>query len=222
MHVNISPTWAAILKEEVTKDYFESLSLFVDNAYESNTCYPAKEDIFKALTKTCFNTIKVVIIGQDPYHDKGQANGLSFSVKDNVAHPPSLKNIFKEIKDDLGIVNDKSGNLERWAAQGVLLLNTTLTVAAHKPGSHQKIGWETFTDAIIANISAHKKGVVFLLWGGFAKKKEKIIDTNKHLVLTSGHPSPLSANRGYWFGNKHFSTANNYLLAQGKKTICWQ
>jgi len=222
MHVNISPTWAAILKEEVTKDYFESLSLFVDNAYESNTCYPAKEDIFKALTKTCFNTIKVVIIGQDPYHDKGQANGLSFSVKDNVAHPPSLKNIFKEIKDDLGIVNDKSGNLERWAAQGVLLLNTTLTVAAHKPGSHQKIGWETFTDAIIANISAHKKGVVFLLWGGFAKKKEKIIDTNKHLVLTSGHPSPLSANRGYWFGNKHFSTANNYLFAQGKKTICWQ
>lgn len=222
MHVNISPTWAAILKEEVTKDYFESLSLFVDNVYESNTCYPAKEDIFKALTKTCFNTIKVVIIGQDPYHDKGQANGLSFSVKDNVAHPPSLKNIFKEIKDDLGIVNDKSGNLERWAAQGVLLLNTTLTVAAHKPGSHQKIGWETFTDAIIANISAHKKGVVFLLWGGFAKKKEKIIDTNKHLVLTSGHPSPLSANRGYWFGNKHFSTVNNYLLAQGKKTICWQ
>jgi uracil-DNA glycosylase len=221
MHVNISPTWAPILQEELSKDYFKSLSIFVDKAYQNSTCYPAKEDIFKALLQTCFNKLKVVIIGQDPYHDKGQANGLSFSVKDTVVHPPSLKNIFKEIENDLGIPIPASGNLERWANQGVLLLNATLTVAAHKPGSHQNKGWETFTDAIISKISAQKKGVVFLLWGGFAKKKEKIIDTSKHLVLTSGHPSPLSANRGYWFGNNHFSSVNKYLLSQGNTQIYW-
>lgn len=221
MHVNISPTWAPILQEQVSKDYFKSLNSFVDKAYRNATCYPAKEDIFKALQQTCFNDLRVVIIGQDPYHDKGQANGLSFSVKDTVAHPPSLKNIFKELESDLGIAIPKSGNLERWATQGVLLLNATLTVAAHKPASHQKKGWETFTDAIISGISTHKNGVVFLLWGGFAKKKAKKIDVSKHHVLSSGHPSPLSANRGYWFGNKHFSLTNEYLVSQGKTPINW-
>tara|TARA_B100000768_G_scaffold130505_1_gene121091 strand:- start:72 stop:737 length:666 start_codon:yes stop_codon:yes gene_type:complete len=221
MHVNISPTWAPILQEQVSKDYFKSLNSFVDKAYQNATCYPAKEDIFKALQQTCFNDLRVVIIGQDPYHDKGQANGLSFSVKDTVAHPPSLKNIFKELESDLGIAIPKSGNLERWATQGVLLLNATLTVAAHKPASHQKKGWETFTDAIISGISTHKNGVVFLLWGGFAKKKAKKIDVSKHHILSSGHPSPLSANRGYWFGNKHFSLTNEYLVSQGKTPINW-
>lgn len=221
MHVNISPTWAPILQEQVSKDYFKSLNSFVDKAYRNATCYPAKEDIFKALQQTCFNDLRVVIIGQDPYHDKGQANGLSFSVKDTVAHPPSLKNIFKELESDLGIAIPKSGNLERWATQGVLLLNATLTVAAHKPASHQKKGWETFTDAIISGISTHKNGVVFLLWGGFAKKKAKKIDVSKHHILSSGHPSPLSANRGYWFGNKHFSLTNEYLVSQGKTPINW-
>ena len=221
MHVNISPTWAPILQEQVSKDYFKSLNSFVDKSYRNATCYPAKEDIFKALQQTCFNDLRVVIIGQDPYHDKGQANGLSFSVKDTVAHPPSLKNIFKELESDLGIAMPKSGNLERWATQGVLLLNATLTVAAHKPASHQKKGWETFTDAIISGISTHKNGVVFLLWGGFAKKKAKKIDVSKHHVLSSGHPSPLSANKGYWFGNKHFSLTNEYLVSQGKTPINW-
>lgn len=221
MHVNISPTWAPILQEQVSKDYFKSLNSFVDKSYRNATCYPAKEDIFKALQQTSFNDLRVVIIGQDPYHDKGQANGLSFSVKDTVAHPPSLKNIFKELESDLGIAIPKSGNLERWATQGVLLLNATLTVAAHKPASHQKKGWETFTDAIISGISTHKQGVVFLLWGGFAKKKAKKIDVSKHHILSSGHPSPLSANRGYWFGNKHFSLTNEYLVSQGKTPINW-
>ena len=221
MHVNISPTWAPILQEQVSKDYFKSLNSFVDKSYRNATCYPAKEDIFKALQQTCFNDLRVVIIGQDPYHDKGQANGLSFSVKDTVAHPPSLKNIFKELESDLGIAMPKSGNLERWATQGVLLLNATLTVAAHKPASHQKKGWETFTDAIISGISTHKNGVVFLLWGGFAKKKAKKIDVSKHHVLSSGHPSPLSANRGYWFGNKHFSKANEYLIKKGNSMVEW-
>lgn len=221
MHVNISPTWAPILQEQVSKDYFKSLNSFVDKSYRNATCYPAKEDIFKALQQTCFNDLRVVIIGQDPYHDKGQANGLSFSVKDTVAHPPSLKNIFKELESDLGIAIPKSGNLERWATQGVLLLNATLTVAAHKPASHQKKGWETFTDAIISGISTHKNGVVFLLWGGFAKKKAKKIDVSKHHIISSGHPSPLSANRGYWFGNKHFSLTNEYLVSQGKTPINW-
>ena len=221
MHVNISPTWAPILQEQVSKDYFKSLNSFVDKSYRNATCYPAKEDIFKALQQTCFNDLRVVIIGQDPYHDKGQANGLSFSVKDTVAHPPSLKNIFKELESDLGIAIPKSGNLERWATQGVLLLNATLTVAAHKPASHQKKGWETFTDAIISEISTHKNGVVFLLWGGFAKKKAKKIDVSKHHILSSGHPSPLSANRGYWFGNKHFSLTNEYLVSQSKTPINW-
>jgi len=162
-----------------------------------------------------------VILGQDPYHGTGQANGLCFSVNDQVAIPPSLVNIFKEIETDLGQKAPLSGNLERWANQGVLLLNATLTVRAHQAGSHQNKGWETFTDRVIQLISQEKEQVVFILWGGYAKKKVKLIDSSKHLILTSGHPSPLSANRGYWFGNKHFSKANEYLRAKGKEPINW-
>ena len=168
-----------------------------------------------------FQETKVVIIGQDPYHGPNQANGLCFSVQDGIPHPPSLVNIFKEIKTDLGIPYPKSGNLERWASQGVLLLNATLTVRAHQAGSHQKKGWEQFTDATIKTLSAHSEGLVFLLWGGFAKKKAALIDTKKHHVLTSGHPSPLSANRGLWFGNQHFSKTNQLLASMDKPTISW-
>jgi uracil-DNA glycosylase len=221
MHVNISPTWKPILQDELKKDYFKSLLTFVDKAYHDTTCYPAKKEIFKALSHTSFDDVCVVIIGQDPYHGFGQANGLCFSVGENIKHPPSLKNIFKEIENDLRIPIPVSGNLDRWAKQGVLLLNATLTVKEHAPGSHQKKGWEPFTDAIISGISEKRQGVIFLLWGGYAKKKGAKIDTTKHYVLTSGHPSPLSANRGYWFGNKHFSSVNSYLIAQGKKAISW-
>lgn len=162
-----------------------------------------------------------MIIGQDPYHGPGQANGLCFSVTDGISHPPSLINIFKEIETDLGTPYPKSGNLERWAEQGVMLLNATLTVRANNAGSHQKKGWEVFTDSVIKAISTHQNEVVFLLWGGFAKKKATLIDTQKHYILSTGHPSPLSANRGLWFGNKHFSQTNNYLASKGKRIINW-
>jgi uracil-DNA glycosylase len=165
--------------------------------------------------------LKVVIIGQDPYHGVGQANGLCFSVNEGIPHPPSLINIFKEIETDLGIPYPKSGNLERWAMQGVLLLNATLTVRAHQAGSHQNNGWETFTDAVIKKISDEKKNIIFLLWGGFAKKKIKLIDADKHNIISTGHPSPLSANRGYWFGNKHFSKTNSLLEQDEMKAIVW-
>ena len=168
-----------------------------------------------------FNDVKVVIIGQDPYHGPGQANGLCFSVNEGITHPPSLINIFKEIEQDLGIPYPKSGDLLRWSEQGVMLLNATLTVRAHNAGSHQKRGWETFTDAVIKIISEHKSDIVFMLWGGFAKQKSRLIDGNKHHILMSGHPSPLSANRGYWFGNKHFSKANNTLRSLGIPLIQW-
>ena len=163
-----------------------------------------------------------MLLGQDPYHGQGQANGLCFSVNDGIAHPPSLVNIFKEIEEDLKLPYPESGNLTRWAEQGVLLLNATLTVRANQAGSHQNHGWETFTDAVIKAISDNCSQIVFLLWGGFAKKKITLIDTQKHYILTSGHPSPLSANRGYWFGNKHFSKTNNYLLSIGKEAINWK
>ena len=176
---------------------------------------------FAAFDHCSFNDLKVVIIGQDPYHGVGQANGLCFSVNDGIPHPPSLINIFKELESDLGLSVPSSGNLERWADQGVLLLNATLTVRAHEAGSHQKRGWEQFTDAVIARISEQKENVIFLLWGGFAKKKGGKIDTAKHHVLTSGHPSPLSANRGYWFENKHFSKVNDLLKNRGLVTINW-
>ena len=221
MHVTIEESWKEQLAAEFSKDYFRDLNNFVQLAYKNTTCYPPASEIFAAFKHTPFNEVKVVIIGQDPYHGAGQANGLCFSVSDGIAHPPSLKNIFKEINHQLDIDIPISGNLERWAQQGVLLLNATLTVEAHKAGSHQKKGWEQFTDAVIQHISEERQGVVFLLWGGYAKKKGRKVDTNKHLVLYSGHPSPLSANRGYWFDNEHFRKTNEYLIEKEKAPIKW-
>ncbi|AKA36400.1 uracil-DNA glycosylase [Flagellimonas lutaonensis] len=221
MNVNIDPSWKTRLQPEFEKPYFQQLANFVKQEYRSHTCYPKGKDIFAAFDHCPFHETKVVIIGQDPYHGPNQANGLCFSVKDGVPHPPSLVNIFKEIKVDVGVPYPKSGNLERWADQGVLLLNAVLTVRAHQAGSHQNKGWETFTDAVIQSISEHLEGVVFLLWGGFAKKKSRLIDQRKHHILTSGHPSPLSANRGLWFGNQHFSKTNELLERMGKEKINW-
>ena len=221
MQVNIANSWKNILEKEFEKSYFKDLVEFVKNEYSKNTCYPKGSDIFAAFDYCSFDDVKVVILGQDPYHGPNQANGLCFSVKDGITHPPSLINIFKEISTDLNKVYPKSGNLEMWAKQGVLLLNATLTVRAHEAGSHQKKGWETFTDEVIKQISNNKEHVVFLLWGGFAKKKAKLIDKKKHFILESGHPSPLSANRGYWFGNQHFSKTNEILLSKGFKKINW-
>lgn len=221
MPVDIHPSWKERLQSEFIKPYFTELTEFVKNEYAQHTCYPKGSDIFSAFDHCPFDKTKVVIIGQDPYHGPDQANGLCFSVKDGIPHPPSLVNIFKEIETDIGVPYPKSGNLERWADQGVLLLNATLTVRAHQAGSHQKKGWETFTDAVIKTISDEKEGVVFLLWGGFAKKKATLIDKNGHHILTSGHPSPLSANRGYWFGNRHFSKANEILGRNGQLPINW-
>jgi len=221
MKVAIHPSWKKELADEFEKDYFKNLTEFVKAEYNANTCYPKGSDIFSAFDHSTFSNTKVVILGQDPYHGVGQANGLSFSVNDGIQSPPSLQNIFKEIEHDLGKPVPNSGNLERWANQGVLLLNATLTVRAHQAGSHQKKGWEQFTDRVIEIISSEKENVVFLLWGGYAKKKGAKIDSSKHLILTSGHPSPLSANRGYWFGNKHFSKANTYLKENGKEPIDW-
>ncbi|WP_299670140.1 uracil-DNA glycosylase [uncultured Polaribacter sp.] len=221
MQVKIGDSWKNILQNEFEKPYFKDLTSFVKSEYENHTCFPAGKDIFAAFDYCSLEALKVVIIGQDPYHGPKQANGLCFSVKDGIKHPPSLINIFKEITTDLHTAYPESGNLEKWAKQGVLLLNATLTVRAHEAGSHQKQGWETFTDAVIEQISNEKENVVFLLWGGFAKKKVKLIDTKKHHVLTSGHPSPLSANRGYWFGNEHFSKTNAILKELGKENIEW-
>lgn len=221
MDVSIHPSWKTRLQPEFEKPYFQQLVHFVKQEYRSHTCYPKGKDIFAAFDHCPFQETKVVIIGQDPYHGPNQANGLCFSVKDGVPHPPSLVNIFKEIKVDVGVPYPKSGNLERWADQGVLLLNAVLTVRAHQAGSHQNKGWEIFTDAVIRTISQHLDGVVFLLWGGFAKKKATLIDPKKHHILTSGHPSPLSANRGLWFGNQHFSKTNGLLERMGKEKINW-
>ncbi|WP_282135921.1 uracil-DNA glycosylase [Seonamhaeicola maritimus] len=221
MNVDIHPSWKPYLETEFNKPYFKSLVNFVKDEYENHTCFPSGKEIFNAFNHCGFDDTKVVIIGQDPYHNFGQANGLCFSVKEGITHPPSLINIFKEIEKDLGLPYPKSGDLLRWSKQGVLLLNATLTVRAHNAGSHQKKGWETFTDAIIKTISENKSDIVFLLWGGFAKKKVKLIDSNKHHILTSGHPSPLSANRGYWFGNGHFSKTNSILRDLGVPFIQW-
>lgn len=221
MEVKINQEWKSALLEEFEKDYFQSLIGFVKTEYQSHTCYPPGVNIFSAFDHCPLSKVKVVIIGQDPYHGPGQANGLCFSVKDGVQHPPSLMNIFKEIHQDLGASVPASGNLERWADQGVFLLNATLTVRAHQAGSHQGKGWEIFTDAVIRSISEQSEEVVFMLWGGFAKQKEKLVDPSKHYILKSGHPSPLSANRGLWFGNKHFSQANKYLESKGKLPIKW-
>lgn len=221
MNVQIEPSWKQQLQNEFEQPYFKTLTSFVRKEYATGTCYPPGRQIFSAFDHCPFHDTKVVIIGQDPYHGPNQANGLCFSVRDGLGHPPSLVNIFKEIKVDTGAPYPKSGNLERWAEQGVLLLNATLTVRAHKAGSHQGKGWEKFTDAAIRSVSEQLHGVVFLLWGGFAKKKIPLIDKTKHHILTSGHPSPLSANRGLWFGNKHFSRANTLLSQMGKSLITW-
>lgn len=198
------------------------LMAFLDQDYASHICYPKKEDIFNAFNWCPFNEVKVVIIGQDPYHGPGQANGLCFSVSEGIAHPPSLRNIFKELGSDLEMPYPTSGNLEPWAKQGVLLLNATLTVRAGAAASHQKKGWENFTDQVIRIINDQKSDVVFLLWGGTAQRKAKLIDPGKHHVMTSGHPSPLSANRGYWFGNKSFSKVNSQLKQAGETPIDWK
>jgi uracil-DNA glycosylase len=221
MNVDIHKSWKPILQNEFDKPYFEDLIKFVKKEYKTQTCFPPGNQIFSAFDRCAFDELKVVIIGQDPYHGVGQANGLCFSVNEGIPHPPSLINIFKEIETDLGIPYPKSGNLERWAMQGVLLLNATLTVRAHQAGSHQNNGWETFTDAVIKKISDEKKNIIFLLWGGFAKKKIKLIDADKHNIISTGHPSPLSANRGYWFGNKHFSKTNSLLEQDEMKAIVW-
>ena len=222
MELLLDKHWKSLLKTEFEKDYFINLISFLEEEYSNKDIFPSKELIFNAFNLCSLHDIKVVILGQDPYHGEGQANGLAFSVPDSVALPPSLKNIFKEINMEFDrIMQPSSGNLESWAKQGVLLINATLTVEAHKAGSHQKRGWEVFTDSVIETISAKTKGVVFLLWGGFAQKKEKLIDESKHLILKSVHPSPLSANRGGWFGCNHFIKVNEYLRAQNKSQIYW-
>jgi uracil-DNA glycosylase len=221
MLIEINSSWKEKFKEEFYKSYFVNLVEFVKNEYATHRCFPNDNLIFSAFDYCPFDNVKVVIIGQDPYHGFGQANGLCFSVNDGVTFPPSLINIFKEIEQDLKLPIPISGNLERWARQGVLLLNATLTVRESEAGSHQKKGWEEFTDAVIKKISDEKEHVVFLLWGGFAKKKGAKIDRNKHFVLETGHPSPLSANRGLWFGNKHFSTTNSILKCKNFKEIEW-
>jgi len=221
MQVQIEEGWKQVLEAEFTKPYFEQLIHFVKSEYAEHTCFPKGKDIFAAFEYCRWEDVKVVIIGQDPYHGPGQANGLCFSVHDQVQHPPSLINIFKELETDLGKPYPVNGDLSTWAKQGVLLLNATLTVRAHTAGSHQNKVWETFTDAVIQQISFHKKQVVFLLWGNYAKQKGKLIDRSKHQILETGHPSPLSANRGLWFGNKHFSKTNEILKQVGKKEIEW-
>jgi uracil-DNA glycosylase len=221
MDVKIDPGWKSKLTQEFEKEYFTKLSEFVKEEYRVNTIYPPGSLIFNAFNLCPFENVKAVIIGQDPYHGPGQAHGLCFSVREGVTFPPSLINIFKEIESDLGIKRPTNGNLERWAAQGVLLLNATLTVRAHQAGSHQKKGWEQFTDSVITTLNSEKKNIVFFLWGAYAQKKGESIDRSKHLVLESVHPSPLSASRGF-FGNHHFSKCNEYLLAHVMGPIDWK
>jgi uracil-DNA glycosylase len=220
MEIKIEDSWKSHLKEEFHKPYFKELTEFVKSEVKKNTIYPPGPMIFNAFDKCPFDKVEVVIIGQDPYHGPRQANGLSFSVNEGIKPPPSLVNIFKEIKNDLGKDIPASGNLERWAKQGVLLLNATLTVQANSPGSHQNKGWEEFTDAIIRKLNDEKEHLVFILWGAYAQNKGSIIDEKKHFVIKSPHPSPFSANRGF-FGSKPFSKANEYLKKVGKKPIDW-
>ena len=222
MSVKINESWKKLLDSEFNSEYFKNLIAFIKEDYSKTTCYPKGSQIFNAFDFCPINDLKVVIIGQDPYHGVDQANGLCFSVNKGISHPPSLINIFKEIQSDLGYkYQDKKGDLSKWAKQGVMLLNATLTVRNNSAGSHQNKGWETFTDKVIELISIETNNTVFLLWGSFAKQKKKLIDTEKHKILESGHPSPLSANRGYWFGNKHFSRCNDYLDSVGKSKIDW-
>lgn len=220
MTVQIEESWRQVLADEFQKEYFQELSKKVREAYLSTSVFPPPTLVFNAFTQCPFDNVRVVILGQDPYHGQGQAHGLSFSVQDTVAIPPSLKNIYKEIETDLGIAIPTSGNLERWAQQGVLLLNATLTVEAGKAGSHQGLGWEQFTDAVIKKISDEHENIVFLLWGKYAQEKGATIDTNKHLVLTAPHPSPFSAYTGF-FGCRHFSKTNIYLKKHDLTEIHW-
>ena len=222
MAVSIHSHWENILQDTFEAPYFKALIDFVKSDYTSTQCFPPGKLIFNAFDLCPPEKTKVVILGQDPYHGPGQAHGLCFSVPEGIPHPPSLKNIFKELENDLQMAYPISGNLTSWAKQGVLLLNATLTVQAHRAGSHQAKGWETFTDRVIQLLSEQYEGLVFLLWGGYAKQKIKLIDADKHCVLSSGHPSPLSANRGNWFGNQHFSKCNAYLDCKGKTPINWQ
>lgn len=222
MKINLNSEWQAVLIEEIQKPYFNDLLNEVENEYESGVCYPPKDLIFSAFNSCDFSNLKVVIIGQDPYHGEGEAHGLCFSVNHSVKIPPSLRNIYREMNDDLdNLFMPNSGNLEHWAKQGVLLLNASLTVRKDSPNSHKHLKWDIFTDAVIQKISEQKKNVVFLLWGSFAQKKGKKIDRSKHLVLESGHPSPMSANQGKWFGNKHFSKTNLYLKEHQIPEINW-
>jgi len=233
MKVDIEASWAEILKGEFDKDYFVRLTDFVRSEYSVHRCYPPAREIFNAFNLCPFGRVRVVILGQDPYHGAGQAEGLCFSVKDGTELPPSLVNIFKEVKSDTGAVPELSqtalaagrkiynGSLRRWAEQGVLLLNATLTVREHQAGSHQRHGWETFTDEVIRRVSDGRDHVVFILWGGYARSKRSLIDTERHLVLESVHPSPLSANRGGWFGNHHFTLCNAFLTSHDMPAINW-
>lgn len=220
MKVKIHPSWASELQQEFDAPYFEQLTQFVHQEYAHTTCYPPGKEIFNAFNLCPFNKVKVVIIGQDPYHGPGQAEGLCFSVKDGVRIPPSLVNIFKEIHEDTGRPIPQSGSLRRWAEQGVLLLNATLTVREHQAASHAGHGWELFTDAVIKRLSDECNHLVFILWGSYAQKKGQVIDRTRHLVLCSAHPSPLSAYHGF-FGNHHFSKCNEYLIAHGETPISW-
>lgn len=221
MNVKIDNSWREHIGAEFEKPYFSALTDFVRHEYTTTTCYPPGSLIFNAFNLCPFDRVKVVIIGQDPYHEPGQAQGLSFSVPEGVPFPPSLQNIFKEIQFDLGKPMPPTGDLTRWAEQGVLLLNATLTVRTHQAASHQRHGWEQFTDAAIRALNAERENLVFILWGGYARSKAQLIDRSRHLVLESVHPSPLSANRGGWFGNHHFSQCNAYLREHGEQEIDW-
>jgi uracil-DNA glycosylase len=222
MEIPLNFSWQTILNEEMTTPYFQNLINELENEYRDFVCFPPKNLLFSAFNHCDWNNVKVVIIGQDPYHGEGEANGLSFSVNDGVKIPPSLRNIYKELTDDLGaIFMPTSGNLEAWAKQGVLLLNATLSVRKDSPNSHKHLAWSRFTDAVIEKLASEKQQLVFLLWGSFAQKKGNKINRSQHLVLESGHPSPMSANQGKWFGNKHFSQTNTYLISKGMQPIDW-
>ncbi|CAM3899839.1 MULTISPECIES: uracil-DNA glycosylase [Flavobacterium] len=222
MLMKLEKSWKKILKKEIEDDYFKALLDTLEEEYLNQICFPPKDLIFNAFNQCSFEKTKVVVLGQDPYHGEGEANGLAFSVNDGIKIPPSLRNIYREINADFDtIFEPNSGNLERWSKQGVLLLNATLSVRKDSPNSHKHLKWQQFTDAVIQLLSNEKEHLVFLLWGAFAQKKGKFIDENKHLILTSGHPSPMSANQGKWFGNKHFSQVNTYLEQIGKEQIEW-
>lgn len=220
MNVKIEESWKSRLSSQFSAPYFRQLAEFVRAEYAAHECFPPGPLIFNAMNTTPFEAVKVVILGQDPYHDVGQAHGLCFSVQEGVAQPPSLQNIFKEIHSETGAPIPASGDLTRWARQGVLLLNSLLTVRAHQPGSHQGKGWEQFTDAVIAALNREREHLVFLLWGSYAIRKGSLVDSSRHLVLTSPHPSPLSSSRGF-FGNHHFTLCNDYLIQHGQQPILW-